>query len=165
MLESMGEGTWRDVVDQLTPEQAARFELSERSGDDPATLLATAREIAADNVTAGVVVLSGGIAVPPDAVRTYGWQTYGGERGANSTAAQGVSGKLRSASSAASSAMAPARDGSACRPPTTKSFRRRSPRAGGGAAGHRRRDRAVGLVAASPVRPAREIRRNPALSA
>jgi len=78
MLESMGEGTWRDVVDQLAPEQAARFELSERSGDDPATLLATAREIAADNVTAGVVVLSGGIAVPPDAVRTYGWQTYGG---------------------------------------------------------------------------------------
>jgi enoyl-CoA hydratase/carnithine racemase len=70
--------TWRGVVDQLTPEQAARFELLERSDDDPATLLAMAREMAADNVTAGVVVLSGEIAVPPDAVRTYGWQTYGG---------------------------------------------------------------------------------------
>ncbi|HYQ36144.1 MAG TPA: hypothetical protein VER10_09785 [Mycobacterium sp.] len=119
--------TWRETVDRLTPEQAARFELLERSGDDPAALLAMAREMAADNATTGAGVLSGEIAVPPDAVRTYGWQDQTGERGANSTAAQGVSGTRRSASSAASSTMAPARDGSACRPPTTKNFRRRRP--------------------------------------
>ncbi len=70
--------TWRELVDRLSPEQAAQFELFERSGDDPAGLVARARELAADNVTAGVVGLSGEIAVPPDAVRTYGWQTYGG---------------------------------------------------------------------------------------
>jgi hypothetical protein len=68
--------TWREVVDRLTPEQAARFELSERSGDDPATLLAMARELVAENMT-GAVVLSGEIAVPPDAVRMYGWQAHG----------------------------------------------------------------------------------------
>jgi len=45
--------TWRETVDRLTPEQAARFELLERSGDDPAALLAMAREMAADNATTG----------------------------------------------------------------------------------------------------------------
>ena len=69
--------SWREVADQLTPEQSARFELLERSGDDPATLLSMARELATDNRT-GVVVLSGEIASPGDAVHTYGWQTYGG---------------------------------------------------------------------------------------
>jgi len=70
--------TWRETVDRLTPEQAARFELLERSGDDPAALLAMAREMAADNATTGAGVLSGEIAVPPDAVRTYGWQDHNG---------------------------------------------------------------------------------------
>ena len=69
-------GSWREVAGRLTPEQAAQFELSERSGDDPATLLAMARELAADNMT-GVVVLSGEISAPPDAAHIYGWQTYG----------------------------------------------------------------------------------------
>ena len=68
--------TWREVVDRLTPEQAARFELLERSGDDPAALLAMARELVADNMT-GAGVLSGEIAIPPDAVHTYGWQAHG----------------------------------------------------------------------------------------
>ncbi len=70
--------SWREVADQLTPEQSAQFELFERSGDDPATLLAQARELAAANVT-GVAVLSGNIAAPGDAARIYGWQTYGGQ--------------------------------------------------------------------------------------
>jgi hypothetical protein len=39
--------SWPEVAGQLTPEQAAQFELSERSGDDPATLMAMARELAA----------------------------------------------------------------------------------------------------------------------
>ena len=51
-----------------------------------------ARELAADNMT-GVVVLSGEISAPPDAAHIYGWQTYGERRGANSTAAQGMSGQ------------------------------------------------------------------------
>jgi hypothetical protein len=66
--------SWRDVADQLTPEQAAQFELLERSGDDPATLLAMAHELAAKHRTG---VKSGEIAAPPDAARIYGWQTYG----------------------------------------------------------------------------------------
>jgi hypothetical protein len=69
--------SWRDVAGRLTPQHCAQFELSERSGDDPATLLATARELAAGNVT-GDVTTSGEIAAPPDAARIYGWQTYGG---------------------------------------------------------------------------------------
>ncbi len=71
---------WREVADQLTPEQSAQFELFERSGlsgNDPATLLARARELVAANMT-GVAVLSGKIAAPGDAARCYGWQTYGG---------------------------------------------------------------------------------------
>jgi hypothetical protein len=70
--------SWREVADQLTPEQSAQFELFERSGlsgNDPATLLSKARELAAANMTGGVV-LSGKIAAPGDAARTYGWQTY-----------------------------------------------------------------------------------------
>ena len=39
--------SWRDMVDRLSPEQAAQFELLERSGDDPAGLVAMARELAA----------------------------------------------------------------------------------------------------------------------
>jgi hypothetical protein len=69
--------SWREVARQLTAEQAAQFELFERSGDDPAALLARARELAADNSTGGAVV-SGSIVVPSDAVHTYGWQTYDG---------------------------------------------------------------------------------------
>jgi hypothetical protein len=73
--------SWREAAGQLTPEQSAQFELFERSGlsgNDPATLLAKARELAAANMT-GVVVLSGQIAAPGDAARIYGWQTYGGQ--------------------------------------------------------------------------------------
>ncbi|MGO9353602.1 MAG: hypothetical protein ACLP3C_23235 [Mycobacterium sp.] len=69
--------SWREVAGQLTCEQAAQFEIFERSGDDPVTLLARAREMAADNV-AGGVALSGSVTAPGDAVHTYGWQTYGG---------------------------------------------------------------------------------------
>jgi hypothetical protein len=65
--------SWREVADQLTPEQAARFELRERSGDDPAAMLATARELAAANTTGD---MAGTIAAPPDAVRIYGWQAH-----------------------------------------------------------------------------------------
>lgn len=67
--------SWRDIADQLTPEQSADFEMLERSGDDPTTLLATARELAAANTG---VVASSEIATPADAVHVYGWQTYGG---------------------------------------------------------------------------------------
>src|SRR5262249_25573448 len=66
--------SWRDVAEQLTPEQAAQFELLERSGDDAATLLAMAREQAADNARG---VMAGDIPAPPDAMHVYGWQTYG----------------------------------------------------------------------------------------
>jgi hypothetical protein len=65
---------WRDVADRLTPEQAAKFEMLDRSGDDPARLLAMARELVANDVTG---IKSGEIAPPPDAARVYGWQTYG----------------------------------------------------------------------------------------
>jgi hypothetical protein len=45
----------------------------ERSGEDPAALLAKARELAAGNPTG---VCSGAIALPSDAQSIYGWQTY-----------------------------------------------------------------------------------------
>ncbi len=66
--------SWREVSDRLTPEQSARFELRERSGEDPATMRAMADELAAANTTG---VTSGQIAAPPDAARVYGWQTHG----------------------------------------------------------------------------------------
>ncbi|SPM29223.1 hypothetical protein [Mycobacterium terramassiliense] len=66
--------SWREVADQLTPEQAAGFELQERSGDDPATLRAMADTLA--NANAGEVT-SGQIPAPPDATRIYGWQANG----------------------------------------------------------------------------------------
>jgi preprotein translocase subunit SecD len=66
--------SWREVAAQLTPEQSAQFELLDRSGDDPAALLAMARELVANDVTG---VKSGEIAPPADAARLYGWQTYG----------------------------------------------------------------------------------------
>jgi preprotein translocase subunit SecD len=65
---------WREVADRLTPEQAARFEIQQRSGDDPAAMRAMADELAAANATAA---MSGQIAAPPDATRLYGWQSHG----------------------------------------------------------------------------------------
>jgi hypothetical protein len=70
----MTAASWREIANQLTPEQAAHFEMLERSGDDPATLLATARELAAENTTG---VRSGEIVAPPDVAQTYGWQAHG----------------------------------------------------------------------------------------
>jgi hypothetical protein len=43
--------TWRDINDQLTPEQITQLEHHERDGDDPDTLLYLARGMAADNMT------------------------------------------------------------------------------------------------------------------
>jgi hypothetical protein len=41
--------TWRDIADQLTPEQVGELENWEALGDEPSTLLLFAREYAAGN--------------------------------------------------------------------------------------------------------------------
>ena len=43
--------TWRDIADQLTPEQAGELERWEALGDEPSTLLLFAREYASENKT------------------------------------------------------------------------------------------------------------------
>jgi hypothetical protein len=43
--------TWRDVADQLTPEQVGELESWEASGDEPSALLLFAREYASGNKT------------------------------------------------------------------------------------------------------------------
>jgi hypothetical protein len=65
--------TWRDVSDHLTTAQIAQLERIER--DEPQTLLETARQWAADNVTAAAPFDH--VAQPADAVRTFDWQLDG----------------------------------------------------------------------------------------
>lgn len=50
-LATMATTTWRDIADQLTPEQVGEIEGWEALGDEPATLLLFAREYACWNKT------------------------------------------------------------------------------------------------------------------
>ena len=47
--------TWRDIADQLTPEQVGELESWEALGDEPSTLLLFAREYACGNKTRAFV--------------------------------------------------------------------------------------------------------------
>ncbi len=66
---------WRDIANQLTGQQRAELAALEVKGDEPATLLFTARDMAAENMTDSVMF--GHVEKPPDAVRVYGWREHG----------------------------------------------------------------------------------------
>lgn len=67
-------GTWREVVDQLTPAQIAELERLERA--EPQTLSDMARQWAKQN-TAATSAPPGQIAPPTGAVRAFDWQLDG----------------------------------------------------------------------------------------
>ena len=68
--------TWRELADQLRPEQIAN-RTAERGGYAAASVLFTARVWAAENMSDAAMF--GHIAPPPDAAKCYGWQRGDGE--------------------------------------------------------------------------------------
>ena len=69
--------TWRDLSDQLAPEQCADLAALEDAGAAPDTLLLKARELAGENVAEAVMF--GELDPPPDADRVFGWQADAGQ--------------------------------------------------------------------------------------
>jgi hypothetical protein len=69
--------TWRELADQLRPEQIAELDGWERGGYAAASVLFTARVWAAENMSDAAMF--GHIAPPPDAAKCYGWQPGDGE--------------------------------------------------------------------------------------
>lgn len=65
--------TWRDIADQLTPDQRAELEQYEHAGDEPSTLVFFARDYAAQNMADAVMF--GDVEPPVDAVHVHGWQS------------------------------------------------------------------------------------------
>lgn len=69
--------TWRDIADQLTPEQIGKLEKDE-ANFEPGQLLWRARTSASNNMADAVMF--GHIATPPGAARCYHWDTEEGHR-------------------------------------------------------------------------------------
>jgi hypothetical protein len=63
---------WRDLADQLRPDQIRDLEHLESLRDAPETVLDFARDYVAENLTN--LVEFDGIEPPRDAVRTHGWE-------------------------------------------------------------------------------------------
>jgi hypothetical protein len=64
--------SWRDLADQLRPDEIMRLDQQERSGETEAWLLGAARALARENLAD---VMFGHVADPPDAETLFGWQT------------------------------------------------------------------------------------------
>jgi hypothetical protein len=63
---------WRDLADQLRPDEIMRLDEQERSGETEAWLLGPARALARENLAD---VMFGHVVDPPDAETLFGWQT------------------------------------------------------------------------------------------
>lgn len=64
-------GTWRDLADQLTPEQVAKMESWEREGDKPLTIRIIAEKAAQENTLAREYAR---VPLPADATGAAGWE-------------------------------------------------------------------------------------------
>lgn len=90
--------TWRDLADQLTPQQIAEMEYCERAGIPPGLTspqhqLNCARALSAHNI---IQALCADIPTPPDAAGTvHDWEVWGGGRhGRMYTASTRTNGKM-----------------------------------------------------------------------